>query len=106
MNGLEDDLMNSVLDILSEKVNVKSLQKANTQDIRKRLLKSFIGELFYTLLKEKRVDLAPGFGSLILKEIKEKDKKVFDKKSQTMVLKHIHGSKIVYIPGEVVKEFL
>jgi len=106
MNGLEDALMDSILSALSDKIDIKLLQKANTRDIRKRLLKCFTNELFYKLLKEKRVDLAPGFGSLVLKEIREKDKKVYDRKSQTMVIKHVRGSKIVYKPGDVVKEFL
>jgi hypothetical protein len=63
-------------------------------------------ELMYKLLREKRVDLAPGFGSLVLKEIKEKDKKIFDRKTGTMVSKHIRGHKVVYKPGDVIKEFL
>ena len=106
MNGLEDALMDNILSALSGKVSIKLLQRANTKAIRKQLLKSFTSELFYTLLKEKRVDLAPGFGSLVLKEIKEKDKKVFDRKSHTMVTKHVRGCKVVYKPGDIVREFL
>jgi uncharacterized protein YaaW (UPF0174 family) len=106
MNGLEDVLINTILTTLSEKVDVKILQKANTKLLRKKLLKNFTNELFYRLLNEKRVDLAPGFGSLVVKQIREKDKKVFDRKTKAMVVKHIRGSKIVYKPGDVLKEFL
>jgi uncharacterized protein YaaW (UPF0174 family) len=106
MNDLEDSLMESILDALSEKIDTKVLQKVNTRAMRKKLLKVFTNELIYKLLREKRVDLAPGFGSLVVKEIKEKDKKVFDRVTKTMVLKHVRGSKVVYKPGDVVKEFL
>jgi hypothetical protein len=106
MSGLEAALMDTVLGVLSEKVDTKALQKANTKLLRKKLMRGFTNELFFELLHEKRVDLSPGFGSLVLKDIKEKDKKVFDKKTQAMVLKHIRGKKIVYKPGDVVKEFI
>jgi len=100
--------MDTLLSILSEKVDVKVLQKANTKVLRKKLLKSFTNELFYMLLSEKRVDLAPGFGSLVLKEIREKDKKIPVRNgvAHAMVVKHIRGNKVVYKPGDVLKEFL
>jgi hypothetical protein len=106
MNGFEDDLMNAILEALSEKVDIELLKKANTKALKKKLLKCFTNELFYKLLSEQRVDLAPGFGSLVLKDIREKDKKVFDKKTQTMVVKHVRGKKVVYKPGDIVREFL
>jgi len=98
--------MESVLSVLSEKIDIELLQKANTRGIRKRLLRVFTNELIYKLLVDKRVDLSPGFGSLVLKEIREKDKKVYDRVSKVMVTKHVRGSKVVYKPGDVVKEFL
>jgi len=112
MKDLEDALMESILSVLSEKIDRKLLQKASAlrkidaRDLRKRLLRVFTNELIYKLLVDKRVDLAPGFGSLVLKEIREKDKKVYDRISKTMVIKHVRGSKVVYKPGDVVKEFL
>jgi hypothetical protein len=106
MIDLEDALMESVLSVLSEKIDIELLQKANTRGIRKRLLRVFTNELIYKLLVDKRVDLSPGFGSLVLKEIREKDKKVYDRVSKVMVTKHVRGSKVVYKPGDVVKEFL
>jgi hypothetical protein len=106
MIDLEDALMESILSVLSEKIDIELLQKANTRGIRKRLLRVITNELIYKLLVDKRVDLSPGFGSLVLKEIREKDKKVYDRISKTMVIKHVRGSKVVYKPGDVVKEFL
>jgi nucleoid DNA-binding protein len=106
MSDLEDSLMESILSALSEKIDIKVLQKINTRAMRKKLLKVFTNELIYKLLSEKRVDLAPGFGSLVVKEIKEKDKKIFDRVTKTMVLKHVRGNKVVYKPGDIVKEFL
>jgi len=106
MIDLEDALMESILSVLSEKIDIELLQKANTRGIRKRLLRVITNELIYKLLVDKRVDLSPGFGSLVLKEIREKDKKVYDRVSKVMVTKHVRGSKVVYKPGDVVKEFL
>jgi CspA family cold shock protein len=39
-------------------------------------------------------------------DIREKDKKIFDKKTQAMVVKHVRGKKVIYKPGDVVREFL
>lgn len=98
--------MTAILDTLSEKVELSLLQKANTKALKKKLLKCITNELFYKLLSEQRVDLAPGFGSLVLRDIREKDKKIFDKKTQAMVVKHVRGKKVIYKPGDVVREFL
>lgn len=106
MGDFGDMLMDSVLATLSDKVDDQTLQKINTKQTRASLFRGFTNELFYLLLKEKKVDLAPGFGSLILKKRKEKDKKVYDKAAKAMVSKRISGYKVVYIPGKVLKEFL
>ena len=106
MGDFEVMLMDNVLATLSKKVDDHTLQKINTKDIRASLFRGFTNELFYKLLKEKRVDLAPGFGSLILKKRKETDKKVWDKATKTMVPKRIRGYRVVYIPGDALKEFL
>ena len=112
MAELEDALLKSVLSVLSDKIGEKALRKVgtllkkDTRDLRKQLLRAVTNELVYKLLVDKRVDLAPGFGGLVLKKIKEKDKKVFDRVSKTMVTKHVRGSKVVYTPGDIVKEFL
>lgn len=98
--------MNTILAVFAEKVDSKILKKVDTKEMRKKLLKNLTNEVFYALLNEGRVDLAPGFGSVILKEIKEKDKKIYDRVTKTMVLKHVKGKKVVYKPGDTVREFL
>lgn len=99
-------LMNVILSALSEKIDPELLEKANTQGMRKKIFKSVTKELFYELLKNKKLNLSPGFGSVHVKDIRAKVKKIFDKKSKTMIERHVSGSKIVYKPGDFVREFL
>lgn len=106
MSAVEDALLDAVLELLSEKVDKKYLEGLNNEIFKKRLYKIFSNEIFYKLLTEKKIDLAPGFGSLILKQIKEKDKRVYDRTTGSMRLIHVKGNKIVYKPGDTVREFL
>lgn len=98
--------MDTILDTLSEKIDPKILKRANTRKIKRKLLKRLTDEFFYKLFNEKKVNLAPGFGSVVLKKIKEKDKKIFNKKIGTMTVKHINGHKVIYKPGDSVRELL
>lgn len=106
MADTQDIVMESVLFVLSEKIEEDVLKKANTKAIRKKLLRTITESLVFELFREGRVNMAPGFGNVTLKEIKEKDKKIFDRVTKTMVIKHISGKKIVYVPGDTVREFL
>lgn len=104
--ALEDALAEVVVSVLGERVEPKLIKKAFTRSNKKKLFRLVIKEMFYTLLKNRRLNLTPGFGSLVLKHIKERDMKVFDKTSKRMIVRRIHGKKVVYIPGETIKEFL
>jgi len=102
----QDIVMQTVLEILGEKIDPEILKKANTKELKKKLWQSLNRELFYVLLKEKKLGLSPGFGTVFVKSIKEKDKKVFDKKSDKMVTKKVRGSKVIYRPGDSIKSLL
>ena len=106
MSEVEDALLKAILEVLSERLGKDILRKVYSKALRKKLYKAVSNELFYTLLKDKKLELAPGFGSFILKQILEKDKKVFDQTSGDMKVHRVKGSKVIYKPGAVVKEFL
>lgn len=106
MSNFEDALMDAVLETLSEKVSAKALRDVDSTGMRKKLLHKVSNEMFYTLLSEGKVNLGAGFGSLVLKSVKGKKKKVFNRKTKKMDLRHVGGSKVVYIPGTTLKEFL
>lgn len=91
---------------LSEKVSAKALRQANTHKIRRELLRKVSNEMFYTLLSEGQIELGPGFGSLVLKSVKGKKKKVFNRKTGKMDIRRVGGSKVVYKPGTALEEFL
>ena len=105
MSDIEDILFETFLAVLEDKVDVDALREICTKKKRKLLYERITAEVFYKLLKEQKLSLLPGFGSIVLKERREKDKKVYDKKTKQMLVKHIRGKKIVYIPGELIKEF-
>lgn len=106
MSAIEDALMEAVLELLSEKIDKKHFVGLKNAKFKKKLYKVFANEVFYELLKEKKIDLAPGFGSLIIKQIKEKNKRVYDRTTGGMHIVRIKGSKIIYKPGDTVREFL
>lgn len=106
MADMQDILMDAIVATLSEKIDPKLLKRANTQAMRRKLFRRLTNEVFYKLLKEERLNLCPGFGTVLLKEIREKDKKVYDRKTGKMVSKHVRGRKVVYKPGDSLREFL
>jgi ribosomal protein S17 len=106
MSEIEDSLMGAILTVLSEKVDKKVLCKANTIALKKKLYKTVSNELFYKLLKDNKLELAPGFGTFILKQIREKDKKIYNRSTGEMINRHVKGKKVVYKPGDIIKEFL
>ena len=98
--------MSAVMDTLSEKLDESSLKAIDNREMKRKLLDNLTNEVFYHLFVNKKVILGPGFGSIILKDIKEHTKKVFSKKSNVMVSKTIRGKKVVYVPGSSVNELL
>jgi hypothetical protein len=106
MDELQQIVMDTVLSTIAEKVDPKLLRRANTRELRKKLAKNLTMELFYKLLKDGKLNLVPGFGSVLLKDIKEKNKKIYDRKTGQMVSKRVKGRKVVYKPGDTLRELL
>lgn len=106
MFDLLDTMVDSIFLTLSEKIDPSILKKVDSKKLRHKLIKNLMNEAFYYLIKNKKITLAPGFGSVVLRPIKEKNKKIFDRASKTMVVRRVKGSKVVYIPGDTLKEFL
>jgi len=104
--NIENNITNAILNVLSERIDPKILKKANIASIRKNLWKIINQEIFHSLLKNKKLNLYAGFGTLFIKNIKEKDKKVFNRKKNEMEYKKVKGFKIVFRPGETLREFL
>jgi hypothetical protein len=64
-------------------------------------------EIFYKLLTERKLRLVPGFGTVSLKEISSKEKKVYNRKTGEMEVKKVKGlQKVVYAAGDFSSEFL
>ncbi len=103
---MEDIISDALISALSEKIDAEVLKKALSKPVKKRIYKKLTEELFYYLLKDKKLNLVSGFGTVLVKDIGGKDKKVFDKKAGCMVIKKIKGSRVVYKPGDFVKQFL
>lgn len=102
---VENTIMETVISVLSEKVDPGLLKKAGTNELKRKLYKKLVHELFYKILREKKVNLLVGFGTIRVKEVQGK-KKVYDKKSETMTTKDINTRRIVYRPGEFIEQFL
>jgi hypothetical protein len=103
---MEDIIADALIAALSERIDAEVLKKAFTKPVKKVIYRKLTEGLFYNLLKEKKLNLISGFGTVLIKDIKEKEKKVFDKKTGSMVTKKVKGSKVVYRPGDFMKQFL
>ena len=103
-NSLEDTLSQSIED---PKVLNKVLRKLRTKKVKKELYYKLTKEIFYKLLKDKKLRLVPGFGTISLKEISCKEKKIYNKKTGQMEVKQVKGQqKVVYSAGDFISEFL
>jgi hypothetical protein len=103
---VEDAILEAIFSVLSEKIDPEILKKADTIAIKKKLKKRVTQEMFYQLLKNGKITLEAGFGTVVVKDKGTKTKKVFDKSTGKMVEKKVDGKKIVYQAGKIVKEFL
>jgi len=101
-----DVIMDAVMDVLKERLDDKTLRKIDTQPIRKKLSKRIFDLLFYELLTEGSVKLPPGLGSLRTLEVKKTVAKVYDRKRGVMVERPVSRRKILYKPGDTIREFL
>lgn len=104
--AIEDIIYEALVNALSGRIKAKVLKKAFSKPVKKKVCKKLTEELFYALLKEKKLNLIPGFGTVLIKSSGEKDKKVFDRKLGYMVTKKIKSNRVIYKPGEFIKQFL
>ncbi len=103
---IEDIIFNTIVDVIGDKIDASTIKNINTKKVKRQLYEKITAQIFYTLLKEQRIQLLPGFGSIAIHVRKEKDKKIYDRKLKHVVVKHVKGKKIVYVPGDLIKEFL
>jgi hypothetical protein len=102
----QDVVADAIIDTLSDRFDTKVLKRALTKPVRKELYKRLAEGLLYELLRDGGLSLPPGFGSVLIKEIREKDKKIFNKKTGKMESKRVRGSRISYRPGDLVRQLL
>lgn len=103
---ISNAIMDAVLSVLSSKIDNKALRKINTKNIRKKLYEKITNEVFYLLLKEEKINLPPGFGTVFIRGVREKEKKIYNKKEKAMITHNVRGKKVVYRPGQIIKQFL
>lgn len=102
----QDVVADAIIRTLSDRVDTKVLKRALTKPVRKELYKHLAEGLLYELLRDGKLPLPPGFGSVLIKKIREKDKKIFNKKTGEMQSKRVSGSRVAYKPGELVRQLL
>jgi len=108
----QDIITNTIIEALSNEGIDRNLMKKIERKLRgkafsKELYQKVTKEIFYKLLTEKKLRLAPGFGTVFLKEINSQNKKIFNRKTNEMELREVKGQhKVVYCPGDFIQEFL
>jgi hypothetical protein len=101
-----DVIMDAVRDILRERLGDKAIRRVDSKPVRKRLSKRIFELVFYELLTTGMVKLPPGMGSLRTTGVKKKIAKVYDKRRKIMVERPTSTRKILYRPGDTIREFL
>jgi hypothetical protein len=108
----QDILVETVIETLEKEIDDPKLlkkvrRKLRTKKVKKELYYKITKEIFYKLLTEKKLRLIPGFGTVSLKQILSKQKKIYNRKTEKMELTKVKGQqKVVYAPGDVIQEFL
>lgn len=109
---IQDIIADSVVEALSQSIEDphvlnKILKKLRTKKVKKEIYYRVTKEIFYKLLTEKKLRLVPGFGTVFLKDISCKEKKIYNKKTDKMEVKQVKGQqKVVYSAGDFINEFL
>ena len=106
MELLEDILSEVIIQELSKNIPLEVIKRALRRSNRTALYKKLVEEVFYALIKTGKISLPSGYGTLVIKDNVSKEKKVFDKKTGLMISKKVKSRRLVYRPGEVVKQFL
>ena len=109
---IQDIIADSIIEVLSDgiddpKILKKISRKLHTKKVKKEILYKITKEIFYKLLTDGKLRLVPGFGTVSLKDISCKEKKIYNRKTGEMEVKKVKGlQKIVYAPGDFISEFL
>jgi hypothetical protein len=102
---IKDVIMEAVISVLSEKVNSGILKKVSTKELKEKLYRKLTNEVFYKILRDKKISLFAGFGTIRVKEV-QRNKKCYDRISKTTTATDITARKMVYKPGSFIKQFL
>lgn len=101
-----DIVMDAMREVVRERLGEKAASRLDCRDARKRISKRVFEYLFHELLATGKVRLPPGLGTLQVVSVKRKVAKVFDKKSNTMIERPVSAKRVVYRPGDTIREFL
>jgi len=101
-----DVVMDAVREVLRERLGDKALRKIDSKPVRKRLSKRVFELVFFELLSTGVLKLPPGLGSFRTTDAKNKMVKVWDRKQKAMVERPARSKKILYRPGDTIREFL
>lgn len=99
-------VMDAVRDVLRERLGDKAVRRVDSKPIRKKLSKRIFELVFYELLSTGQVKLPPGLGSLRTLDVGKRTAKVWDKRRKVMVERPASTKKILYRPGDTIREFL
>jgi nucleoid DNA-binding protein len=99
-------VMDAVMEVLATKLDAKAMARVNCAETRRKLSKKLFEYLFHELLSTGKLRLPPGLGTFQVIELKKRVAKVYDKKSKTTVDRQVDGKRVVYRPGDTIREFL
>lgn len=104
--NIGDVVMDAVMDVLRDRLGDSVIRKVDSKPIRRRLSKRVFELVFYELLNTGQVKFPPGLGSLCTLDVGKKTAKVWDKRRKIMVERPVSTKKILYRPGDTIREFL
>lgn len=99
-------MIDAIKDVLRNRVDGRLLRRICSKPVAKILSKRLFEYAFYELLNNGVVKLPPGMGSLRVLNTKRRVAKVYDRKRKVMVERPASTRKIIYRPGDTIREFL
>lgn len=104
--NVSEIIAETISECLKDRVEPSVLKRALIKPVTQKIYKRLVENVTYELIQRGKIVLPPGFGTISIQNVKEKRKKVPNRKTGEMKHVHVKGKRIVYHPGKTTKHIL
>lgn len=104
---MQQIICNAIFEVLAKRVGIEAVQKIRTPELEAEIIDKITNDTLFFFFTKKVLKFPGNIGKVEIKEKNVTKKKVYDYKSQGMVLRDMRNKKRIRVTlGEAVKEFL